>query len=359
MTPVVRTPALIIALSTLCAAAAPPQTPSSVVEAAEREGSLLLYATTDPVVAQPLLDDFASLHPKVRVEFRHFYSSQLHEQFLEEVTEGAHTADLLWSSAMDLQMKLANDGYALAYRSAETDQLPEWAVWKGEAYGTTFEPIVFVYSRKGLAATEVPHSRRELAQLIRSDPERFRGKLATYDPEHSGIGCLILTNDARTDPSFDATIRAYGAARPKLYASSVHVLDAVSSGEQLLGVNVLGSYALARKREDPSLEIVYPRDYTLAMSRIALIPKAARHPNAAKLFLDYLLSARGQQLAANVSGLGSVRNDVTGPLTAATLSKELGRKLRPVRLGPSLLVYLDQSSRAAFLRRWRAALEGK
>lgn len=360
MTPLARTSPLLLVLLAVRAVAAPgPQTAPSIVEAAEREGSILLYTTTDPAAAKPLLEDFAALHPKVKVEFRHLYSSQLYEQFVDEVASGAYTADFLWSSGMDLQMKLANDGYALEYRSAESDQLPAWAIWKGEAYATTFEPIVFAYSKKRLRPAEVPRSRRDLAHLIRSDPDRFRGRVATYDPEHSAIGCLILTNDARIDPSFDSTIRAYGEARPKLYASSVHVLDAISAGEHLIGVNVIASYALAKQREDPSIEIVYPRDYTLALSRIALIPKAARHPNAAKLFLDYLLSARGQEIAANASWLGSIRPDITGPATAASLSKELGRRLRPINVGTSLLVYLDQSSHGAFLKRWRRALQGK
>ena len=45
-----------------------------------------------------------------------------------------------------------------------------------------FEPIVFAYSRRSLQPEEVPRNHRELAQLIRSDPERFRGKIGTYDP---------------------------------------------------------------------------------------------------------------------------------------------------------------------------------
>lgn len=351
-------PALLLTLLTASAAPLPgPRTALSIVEAAEQEGVVLVYATTDPAVAKPLLDDFAALYPNVWVEYRHVYSSQLHETFVSEVANRQPTADLLWSSAMDLQMKLANDGYALQYRSAEIAQLPAWAVWKEEAYGTTFEPIVFAYSKTALRPEEVPHSRRELAGLIRSDPARFRERIGTYDPDLSGIGCLLLTHDARMDKSFESNIRAYAQAPPKLYRSSVHILDAISSGENLLGVNVLASYASARRRRDPSVEIVYPRDYTLVLSRVALVPKVARRPNAAKLFLDYLLSARGQAIAATTE-LGSVRLDASGGLAAA-LSKELGRSLRPIALGTSLLIYTDQSSRDAFLRRWTSALQGK
>jgi iron(III) transport system substrate-binding protein len=360
MTTPLRTPALLLALvATRVAAAPPPQTSAQVITAAEREGLVVLYTTTDPASAKPLLDDFAALYPKVRVEMQHLYSSQLYDRFLAEESARAETADVLWSSGMDLQMKLANDGYALDYRSPESEHLPSWAMWKGEAYGTTFEPIVFAYDTSRLAAAEVPRTHRDLARLLHANAERFQGRVATYDPERSGIGCLLLTNDARADPSFESTIRAYGEARPKLFVSSIHVLDGIRSGEHLLGFNVIASYALARRREHPSLGIVYPRDYTLVLSRIALITKAARHPNAARLFLDYLLSARGQEIAANVSGLGSIRDDVAGEVTAASLTKELGASLRPIAVGPSLLVYLDQANRNAFLKRWQRVIDGK
>ena len=49
---------------------------------------------------------------------------------------------------MDLQVKLAADGYALTYASPEIPSLPKWAVWKDQAYGTTYEPITFVYNKR-------------------------------------------------------------------------------------------------------------------------------------------------------------------------------------------------------------------
>jgi len=340
------------------AAAAPPRTSPLVVAEAEQEGVVVVYATTDPGAAKPLLDDFAAVYPRVKVEYHHIYSSALYDRFLREA-RGGRSADVLWSSAMDLQMKLANDGYASEYRSPETEHLPAWSFWRDEAYGTTFEPLVFTYATSLLRPEEVPRSHRELARLLRDHPERFRGRVASYDPERSGVGCLLLTNDARSDPAFEDTVRAYGAARVKLYRSTIDVLDGIASGEHLIGFNAIASYALERQRQGAAIGIVYPEDYTLVLSRIAIIPKVAPHPGAAKVFLDYLLSARGQEVAANASGLGSVRADVPGELTAARLSTRLGARLRPIAVGPKLLVYLDQANRAAFLRRWRRLLDGK
>ena len=94
-----------------------------------------------------------------------------------------------------------------------------------------------------------------------------------------------------------------------------------------------------------------PRDYTLVMSRIALIPAAATHPAAAKLFLDFLLSRQGQQFLAARS-MPSVRTDVSIPegLSAP------GVPLRAIRVGPALLVDRDGLTRSYFLKRWYASL---
>ena len=74
------------------------------------------------------------------------------------------------------------------------------------------------------------------------------------------------------------------------------MLEKISSGEHLLGYNVLGSYAVVRAKKDPALGVVLPKDYTLVLSRVMFIGKKAKNPNAAKLWLDYILSQRGQKM---------------------------------------------------------------
>lgn len=344
---------LAVGLGPAVSAGEPPRTSLEVVEAARSQGSVIVYSTTDPALVTSLLDGFAALFPEIRVEYHHVYSTDLYERFRAESRQGA-SADVLWSSAMDLQLKLANDGHALAYRSAEFDQLPTWATWRDEAYATTFEPIVFAYDRRALAPDDVPRTHRSLAQLLLANAARLRGKVGSYDPERSGIGCLLLTQDARLDPGFDETLRAYGAVRLRGYHSTIPMLDAVAAGELSLAVDVIASYAQERQRREPNLGIVYPTDYTLVLSRVALIPRSAPHPDAARLFLDYLLSGLGQELAA-AAGLGSVRVDRAGPGSAVEIGREHATVLRPIPVRPSVLVYVDGANRQAFVKRWRRA----
>jgi iron(III) transport system substrate-binding protein len=123
----------------------------------------------------------------------------------------------------------------------------------------------------------------------------------------------------------------------------------MAAGQNAFGYNVIGSYALERQAKDPNLVVVFPEDYTLLMSRIAFVSARARHPQAAKLFLDYMLSPEGQRLLAK----GLLR-PVRENLTQAPPPGPSIRIARPIAVGPSLLANLDQMRRARLLAHWNA-----
>jgi iron(III) transport system substrate-binding protein len=338
---------------TAAAQGAASETAPAVVAAAKKEGKVVIYSTTDSVAAQALLREFRSRYPEVEVEYDDMNSTEVYNRFVSEAAAGSGSADLLWSSSMDLQLKLASDGHAAEYASPAASKLPPWAVWKNQAYGTTFEPIGFAYNKRLLKADEVPQSHAELARMVKANPGRWAGKLCSYDPERSGLGFLLITQDQGNDKAFKDTLAAYGQAQVKLYTSTGAMLEKITSGEHLLGFNMIGSYVLAKAKKDPNVGFVMPRDYTLVMSRIAILPKAAKHPNAGKLFLDFLLSQDGQEIIARKSDLFSIRSGVTGEFTQGKLQQEMGDKLRPIPVGPPLLTALDQTRRLAFLKEWQ------
>ncbi|VCX63564.1 hypothetical protein BANRA_05281 [Klebsiella pneumoniae] len=79
-----------------------------------------------------------------------------------------------------------------------------------------------------------------------------------------------------------------------MQSSTGTMMERVSSGENLIGYNILGSYAEARAKNDPSLGIAYPKDYVLVLSASRLLAES-EHPNAAKLWLDYVLSEKASR----------------------------------------------------------------
>ncbi|HSF48359.1 MAG TPA: ABC transporter substrate-binding protein [Burkholderiales bacterium] len=329
---------------------------SETIAAAKKEGKLVIYAATDLAAATPLIRDFQAMYSGIQVEYHDMNTTELYDRFTAEISERAESADVLWSSAMDLQMKLVNDGYAQAYRSPEAPRLPEWAVWRYEAFATTFEPVVFVYNKRLLAADEVPQSHPDLMRLLKSKAQDLEGKIATYDIEKSGVGFLLITQDSRTSPAFWSLIKTLGATGVRLQPTTTAMVERIASGEYLLGYNLLGSYAMDRAAKNPAIGVVLPADYTLVMSRVMFISKSAKHPNAARLWTDYVLSRRGQTVLAAQSNLSSIRSDVEGESTSAAISKKLGASLKPIAVGPGLLVYLDHAKRQEFLKQWRQAL---
>ena len=352
--------ALVLALGAMHSPAQVPQDyPSGyrkIITSAQREGRVVIYSTMDFAEAGPVIADFESLYPGIEVQYNEMISAEVYGRFVAETERDGSSADITWSSAMDLQIKLANDRYAEAYRSPEARFLPEWAVWHDEAYGTTFEPGVFVYNKRLVPPGEVPQTHSEFLQLMTTRADKYTGNVTTYNIEKSAVGFLLLSQDTLAMPALWDLVSAMGARNVELEANTATMIERIASGKDLIGYNLLGSYAMGRAKRDPSLGVVLPRDYTLVLSRVILIAKKARHPNAAKLWLDFVLSRRGQTVLAEHSRFFSIRPDVTGEFTAATLSGTLGASARPIGVGSGLLVFLDKAKHQEIIRRWRQAV---
>lgn len=312
-----------------------------------------VLSTTDRHAVQPLIDDFERRHAGLQVDYIELGSLALYERFLQQQDDAPARADVLWSSAMDLQIKLVNDGHALRHESPHAARLPKWAIWKHEAYGTTFEPVGVVVNRQLLASAEVPQTHTALTALLLADVPRWRGRVATYDIERAGLGFLIAAQDALATPRYWELVQALGRCHASLHADTQSMLDSVAAGHTLLACNVLGSYAEVFARGRPELEVVYLQDYTLVVSRVAFIARTAPNPRGARLWLDHLLSAPGQRLLAEAGGLRGVRTDAGAAATAAALAPRLGSAFRPIALGPGLLAHLDQSKHEALLKHWQ------
>lgn len=333
-----------------------PKSYEAIITAARLEGRVVIYSTTDASAVSALIQDFKKLYPGVDVVYNDMNSDEIYPRFLAETNAKQPSADVLWSSAMDLQMKLANDDYAARYRSPEVNALPSWAVWRETAYGTTFEPAVIVYNKRHLSAAEVPQTHADLLRLLSAPGGRFVGNVTTYDVTRSGLGFLLATQDSRMQSGFWDLMRALGTNAVELERNTSVMMQRIASGKYYLGYNLLGSYALSRAQRDPLLGVVLTKDYTLVLSRIALLSKTAPHPNAGKLWIDYLLSKRGQSILAAKSDLFSIRDDVPGEFTATTLRQNHAGQLKAIAVAPPLVVFLDQAKRHEFLKRWKQAV---
>ena len=151
-----------------------------ILDGAKKEGKVIIYSTTDTKAAGPIIRASRRC-TDVKVEYNDMNSTELYNRYISEQAAGGG-GDIVWSSSMDSALKLATD-YAMQYKSPEIGKLPAWAVWKDSAYGTTFEPAVFIYNKRLIPAAEVPTTHGALAKLIASQPDKFKNKVTTRHRE--------------------------------------------------------------------------------------------------------------------------------------------------------------------------------
>ncbi len=317
--------------------------------------SLQVFSSTDTPAVAPLLDEFETRHPAIDLTYQEFQTVDLHSHMLSAAPDD--TPDVVISSAMDLQVDLVNRGLARPLQSVEAAALPDWAMWRSELYGFTFEPAAILYNRPALAADILPRLHQDLPRFIRENEARLMGRIGTYDLRRSGIGYLYATQDLVQGMEAQRMMEVLGRAGVQTFCCTADMAAAAAAGDLLLAFNVIGSYALAAAEDDPRIGVHLLDDYNLVMTRTAFVPRGAANPEDGERFVRFLLSQEGQRLIATRSQLLPIlpMPDVnTMPL----------RRLRayegsflPIRLGPGLLTYLDDLKRRRFLSGWEASIQ--
>ena len=327
--------------------------PANVLQPDET-GRLTIYSTTDTEIFRPVIADFNTLYPRVVINYVELDSAPLNDRVLDEHRRNTVQSDIVFSTAMDMQVKLVNDGLAARHVSANADNLPDWAQWRHEAFGLTFEPVVMLYNPRLLGSRRVPQSRADLAHMLAADPQFWQGRIGTYDIGQSSVGYLLATQDARQSSEFGALGKVMGSRGVRTYAKTSELIADIETGRIAFGYNVLGSYAKRRIAAGGNLKIIYPQDYTLAIVRTAVIPKRAPNPRSAHTFLEYLISIRGQNILARNSFLSAARSELGGAYGRIGITGSDIGPLRPIPLGPGLMTYLDRQKKDRFIANWQA-----
>lgn len=193
---------------------------------ADADQVLRIISTADINFFKLMIESYLSDHPDVAVDYTVASSTELMRALYEE----RRSFDLAISSAMDLQTKLANDGLAQRHSSDLTEDLPDWAVWNEMVFAFTQEPAAIVISNKAFDGMPLPENRQQLINTLRQNPEKFIGRVGTYDIRKSGAGYLFATQDARTSDTYWRLTEVIGTLDPKLYCCTSDMISDVSNG---------------------------------------------------------------------------------------------------------------------------------
>ncbi len=330
---------------------------ANLIAAAQREGRVSVYTSTDSAQGQSLVNAFRAAYPGITVDWNDLGTNGTFNRVISEAAANQMGADLVWTSAMDQLLSLVDRNLTQTYRSPEAAKLPTWAVYKDQAFGTSVEPACVLYNKNQLSDDAVPRTHAALLALLRDRRDALRNKVGTFDPEKSGTGFLFHTATQRNVPQFWDIVRAFGAASGKVYSSSGQMREKAVSGEHSLLFSVIGSYALEWAKANPVLGVAFLTDYVPAFSRVALIPRGAPHPNGGKLLLDFMLSKVGQEALGN-AGVPSIRTDVAGEMSLDGIRHRVGGNLQPLPVDETTAANLETQRRVEFLQHWRRALRG-
>lgn len=357
--------ALLAAVPGLAAPALPAGLPSyypasyaQMVEASRAEGRVLVYSIMSAQNWAPVIREFNKIYPWIRVETTDLGSYEVFERFLSESSSGASTADILISNAPDSWQDLLKKNLVARYDSPEKKYLPAWAVINDSIFNVSSDPMVMVINKKILRPDLRPKSIEELARLADEYPRTFQNRITTYDAEQSSTGfnnfwVFVNKHHDRAWGWFDAIGKA--GVRPQVSAGPM--VDGVISGEFLVAFfasTIVLPPRLARPGVKDIIDWTYERDGTPIVLRGMGIPNAARHPNSARLLVDFIVSQPGQ-VAFSEGGLVAYRPDV------AKIAKFHLQELLTAIGQDNALRYsydpalLDQKAKADFVARWKKA----
>ncbi len=298
---------------------------------------LRVISNTDTSVFLPILEGYLAKNPDVSIAYFVASSQEVYERF----RNAPEQFDLVISSAMDLQLKLVNDGFA---QRVENVPHPSWAQWRESLFGFTREPAAIVINRDAFSGLAIPRSRQELIEILRAHPDRFRARAGTYDIRQSGLGYLFATQDARASETYWRLMEVMGSLQARLYCCSGDMIDDLASGKLAVSYNVLESYVSARTDIPETIQVILPSDFPTTMMRTVFVAREAASFQQAIDFVKYLSATtlRGPDLDRFA-------------LPALGVETNLGAQ-STITLDPGLMIFLDDLKRRTFIAEWENAV---
>jgi len=228
------------------------------------------------------------------------------QRTMQEATAGIKNGDIIHTSDAGHFELLKDKGLLLKFTPSAVTAFPDGFKDKaGFYYGMRATLSVIAYNPKIVTEKDAPKTWKDLLN------PRWSGKLVTAHPGYSGI---IMTHVL-------ALVNAYGWDYFRdLAKNKVHITQSandpagvVASGERPVGVNGAEYFYYKTLKQGNPIKIVYPKEGVPLVVSPTAIAKDAPHPNAAKLFTEFMFSKESQQLLADKEGLYTGHPEVTYP----------------------------------------------
>jgi len=299
-------------------------TSDSLIDAAKRESEVVYYASMNLSEANAVIGEFERRYPFVKVKLQRTGSEKLLTRVLTEARAKKQFADVI--QTVEFSMYIFHRSGILARYAPQANALyPK--EFKEEGFWTTvyYNAYVTGYNTRLASARTLPKTYDDLL-----DP-KWKGKLMMEGTKAEWFAGMLQILGQERGLKF---MRDLAKQQPSPREGHELLAQLIVAGEGVIDINIpAASVERVKERGAPiDWTALGPAPATMVGAGVAA---QAPHPNAARIFLDFLLSREGQKLM-QTPGRMIARGDLANE--QAAMLKEL--KIVPV--SPSLAEKLDE-----------------
>ncbi|MBM4264627.1 MAG: extracellular solute-binding protein [Deltaproteobacteria bacterium] len=270
-----------------------------VKKVAEAEGKLVFYAAFNATDSKILIDGFRQLYPKIEGSFYRATDAQLMERILTENRAGQPLWDVVMSTSY-YGYNLKKRGLLAVYDSPERKFYRDGykdpqATWTSiyTNYGA------FGYNTRNVPRASIPKTHQDLLR-----PE-WKGNIGLDSRAYEWFGTMVK---AMGDEKGIAYMREL-SKQVGLRNGRTILAQLVAAGEYKGSLSTYSAQYEQLKPQGAPVDWIYLNPVFANIHPVGIAAKAP-HPNAARLFVDFVLSKRGQEL---VRGMNRIPDRIDVP----------------------------------------------
>ena len=256
-----------------------------LMERAKKEGTFLLYTSMNTPDVTQLFDGFRQRYPFVAPKSYTTRSAALLERVITEARAGKHFADVIQGNAFTLFL-LGKRGHLEPYASPEARSFPDsYRDPAGTWVAAYLQLNVIGYNTKLIPRSEAPKGYEDLLA------PKWKGKMGLDDKQYIWFDGLLKVMGREKGLAYT---RRLATQAIHFRSGNTLLANLLAAGEFGLLINARPDSIDELKQKGAPVEWVAPRPTTANVLPIA-IARNAQHPNAGRLFMDYMLSEEGQK----------------------------------------------------------------
>lgn len=287
-------------------ASSPAPTGTPTLEALEagatKEGKLVWYTALNQEAVTALLNAFKVKYASIDVsEFFRAPSATVYAKIQTELGAGQHVADVVDTSQIGAFLTMEQKQQLAQYVSPELSQWPSqlkspgyWTIWR-------IAPLIIAYNTNVIQPDEAPKCFADLTKSALAHQVGFESAASGTQQ----MEWYVLR--AKLGADYWPSVAKNGAVS---YQGTAPLLNALSTGE--IGVAGMAGANAPYQFPGAPIKMVYPCEgMALNLDTVAILI-GAPHPDAARLFVNFLLSQDAQQILVTTNkGDYSPRADVS------------------------------------------------